>query len=284
MNHKNRILSDVASFYTGNHFNDVLNNQSRRKRLNQINIIRERYPDLHRYLKIFNNRNGSKVLEAGCGTGWMTYSILRHYRQLCLLSIDQSQYAIEKTYDLCNSLVNKPLLQACNIFEMPYVASFDLIVSIGVLHHTHSAFEAIELLSKSLNQGGVMYLGLYHQPSRQVFFDFLGVSSDNIAETRDRFKLLFGDGIDDVHLDTWFKDQCLHVHESQHTIAEVWEKANKLGLRLCSTSLNKFAHNRSYTKDYCSSLDSTYKDYVAKEIYNHQRFMPGFFTVLLKKD
>ena len=45
------VLEKVASFYKGNHFNDSEQVQKRAERLKQVNIIKARYPDLHRFFK-----------------------------------------------------------------------------------------------------------------------------------------------------------------------------------------------------------------------------------------
>ena len=54
------------------------------------------------------------------------------------------------------------------------------------------------------------------------------------------------------------------------------------GWKITSTSLNKFEKFDPINKT-ASELDDHYSEYVKNQIYSNKRFMPGFFTVLVKK-
>ena len=107
------------------------------------------------------------------------------------------------------------------MFELPIVDSFDCIISLGVLHHTHSTLEALDYLKKFVQKGGSMYIGLYHKPSRDLFFNYIGLNTE--GPSMEKFSELFKLNKDMKHLQTWFNDQCLHVHETQHTLREIYD-------------------------------------------------------------
>lgn len=270
------VLKAVSSFYVNNHFNDTDDIDARRRRLNSSNLIKSIYPDLHDYLTKSTN---SKVLEAGCGTGWLTYLFVRYYK-LHITAIDQSEYALSEANKLVNIDQHKRLFMHLDLFNLPIIDTFDCIISLGVLHHTHDTFEALTKLRKHLKPGGSIYLGLYHKPSRDIFFNYTGVDSPS-GPSLEKFSELFKLNKDDKHLKTWYNDQCLHVHETQHTLLEIYKYASQNSLTIESTSLNKFKPLKNVDESDCISMDKEYAFYVKKMIENEKRFLPGFFTVKL---
>ena len=270
------ILDAVSSFYVNNHFNDTSDIDKRRKRLNTTNIIRSAYPDLHAYLRGCNNH---KILEAGCGTGWLTYLINKYYN-VHITSVDQSNYALQEANKLNNLKEHRRTFIQSDLFALPIVDSFDCIISLGVLHHTHSTLEALDYLKKFVKKGGSMYIGLYHKPSRELFFNYIGLNTEK-GPSMEKFSELFKLNKDMKHLQTWFNDQCLHVHETQHTLREIYDYANQNGLQIVSTSLNRFCKFRHLDASKCEQLDYNYATYVDNMIRNEKRFLPGFFTINL---
>lgn len=97
--------------------------------------------------KIFYNHykmhNGYKILDVGCGKGFMIYDFLRLYPQLKITGLDISEYAIKNAKKEV-----KHLLRTGNAINLPFDDnSFDLIISINTIHNLNK-----ENLKKSLNE------------------------------------------------------------------------------------------------------------------------------------
>jgi SAM-dependent methyltransferase len=109
------------------------------------------------------------MLVAGCGTGRHAIEIARLYRGAKILAIDLSlaslAYAKRKTGEL--GLENIEFGQA-DILELAKLGlSFDVIESVGVLHHLRDPLEGWRVLLSLLRPGGFMSIGLYSELARQ---------------------------------------------------------------------------------------------------------------------
>ena len=80
---------------------------------------------------------------------------------------------------------------------------------------------------------------------------------------------------------SWFRDQVLHPHESQHTLQEVDGWFQQLGLELASTSINHFAPIKNKRKLFKQELE--YEARSRKALFDENRYFPGFFTTLARK-
>jgi ubiquinone/menaquinone biosynthesis C-methylase UbiE len=97
--------------------------------------------------KIFYNHykmyDEFKILDVGCGKGFMIYDFLRLYPQLKITGLDISEYAIKNAKKEV-----KHLLQIGNAINLPFDDnSFDLIISINTIHNLNK-----EDLKKSLKE------------------------------------------------------------------------------------------------------------------------------------
>jgi Flp pilus assembly protein TadD/SAM-dependent methyltransferase len=109
------------------------------------------------------------ILIAGCGTGRHAVELARLYRGAKILAIDLSlaslAHAKRKTDEL--GLANIEFGQA-DILELGrFGRSFDVIESVGVLHHLRDPLEGWRLLIGRLRPGGFMSIGLYSASARQ---------------------------------------------------------------------------------------------------------------------
>jgi len=110
------------------------------------------------------------VLVAGCGTGQQAIHAATRYSDAQVLAVDLSStslaYAIRKTGEY--GLSNIEYGQA-DIMELATLGrKFDIIESVGVLHHLENPLSGLKQLVSLLRPGGIMYLGLYSEVARRV--------------------------------------------------------------------------------------------------------------------
>jgi tetratricopeptide (TPR) repeat protein/2-polyprenyl-3-methyl-5-hydroxy-6-metoxy-1,4-benzoquinol methylase len=109
-----------------------------------------------------------EALIAGCGTGCHPILTAQRFRGIRVLAIDLSlssiSYAKRKTQEL--GITNIEYAQA-DILKLRDIArTFDIIESVGVLHHLADPFAGWQTLLSLLRPGGFMYLGFYSELAR----------------------------------------------------------------------------------------------------------------------
>ena len=110
-----------------------------------------------------------EVLVAGCGTGSHSIFVAQRFRGARVLAIDLSlssiSYAKRKTQEL--GMTNIEYAQA-DILKLGDIArTFDIIESVGVLHHLADPFDGWRTLLSRLRPGGFMCLGFYSEIARR---------------------------------------------------------------------------------------------------------------------
>ena len=108
------------------------------------------------------------ILDAGCGTGNTAVSLAKQFKKSNFYAFDNSGASLNKAKSLAEQegLFN---IQFCkwNLLEpLPYTIEFDIIICLGVLHHTANMKKALENLNKVLKQDGQLYLWIYAQTGR----------------------------------------------------------------------------------------------------------------------
>jgi len=236
------------------------------------------YPPLHR-LALPNRR----VLDVGCGGGWLSNTLAYHQKS-DVTGIDFNPVAIDFACKVAEELDVATKFEIADLFD--YQAEpYDLIASVGVLHHTSDCEGAIIRLAKELlKPGGFIFIGLYHAHGRKPFLEHFsklkkqGVSDEDLLS---HFKAMFGQqAIDDTHLDSWFRDQVLHPHETQHTIADLLPVLETARLELITSSVNGYRQNENIEAYRSQEL---MLENVAKERILANEYYPGFFTILARK-
>jgi len=100
--------------------------------------------------KYYHLKPEDKILDVGCGKGYLLYEFTQTVPGIKIAGIDISQYAIDSAKDEV-----KPFLQVGNATHLPYAdQSFDFVVSLGTLHNLYnyelwSALQEIERVSKN---------------------------------------------------------------------------------------------------------------------------------------
>ena len=170
---------------------------------------------------------GARVLEAGCGTGQLSAFLSIANRTVFAADMCLNSLTMAKRFRDANQLRRAHFLQM-NLFRPCFrPASFDVVISNGVIHHTSDPLLAFQTLATLVKPGGYLIIGLYHRfgrlatDLRRVLFNL----------TRDRMKALDPRNVDaDLSHGkrrAWFLDQYKNPHESKHTISQVigWTEA-----------------------------------------------------------
>ena len=112
---------------------------------------------------------GKRVLDVGCGMG--RFSDVASKWGAELTGIDLS-LAVESAQKNLGARPNVRILQA-DVFQLPFAReSFDVIFSLGVLHHTPDCRRAFESLVPLLKPGGVIAIWVYARlGAYQLFTD-----------------------------------------------------------------------------------------------------------------
>jgi cyclopropane fatty-acyl-phospholipid synthase-like methyltransferase len=168
-----------------------------------------------------------------------------------------------------------------DLFDFTADEPFDLVVSVGMLHHTGDTPGGVRHSASMVANGGRLYLGLYHQPGRRVFLDAL---QSLAAREGDEAAFQLYRELDRVHqgdptlLRSWFRDQVLHPYETQHTLRETVGWFEQAGLSLESTSINRFEPIGDLEALF--ALELTYAERSRRALEVERRYFPGFFTAM----
>jgi 2-polyprenyl-3-methyl-5-hydroxy-6-metoxy-1,4-benzoquinol methylase len=216
-----------------------------------------------------------EVLIAGCGTGRDAIFVAQRFRGARVLAIDLSldsiSYAMRKTQEL--RLQNIEYAQA-DILELGDIAgTFDIIHSVGVLHHLADPFKGWRILLSRLRPGGFMCLGLYSQIARRPilkareFIAARGYASTPDDIRRFRQDVIAGDTGAEVKLlsksGAFYslsncRDLAFHVQEQQVTLGQIESFLSELELRFIGFELDLRVLNQyraRYSDDpFCTNL------------------------------
>ncbi len=240
--------------------------------------LAEPYPDLHELLQSGQVRS---AIEIGCGGGWLTSTLAHHY-DVEVTAVDFTPAALERAREVAKRLgvAGRTQFVQNDLFEFEADAPVDLVISLGVLHHTKDCARAFRHVQRFARRGGHVYIGLYHEPGRRPFLqhfrDLVRDQGEEIAF--ERYRELDGAHAGDASMiRSWFRDQVLHPHETQHTLREVHGWLEDCGLELRSTSINRFAKLGDVEPlfEAENEFEQRSRDAIAAG-----RYFPGFFTAL----
>ena len=138
----------VLDFYKILPFNYYGSIEEQVKSVTQQDPIEQQYPPLKGLVASCKN-----ILEIGAGAGWLTNSIAYNYKKK-VLGLDFNPIAIERA----SSVAKKMGLQSEFLCEDLFAFSeekrtnedcLDLIISLGVLHHTDNCIGAIRSICRT---------------------------------------------------------------------------------------------------------------------------------------
>jgi SAM-dependent methyltransferase len=260
----------------------LLQNQIKPNKINIISIDKFIKPD---------------VLIAGCGTGRHLF-IADNYINAKILGIDLSlsslAYAKRKTEE--RGLKNIEFLQSDILNLKKLKRKFDIIESIGVLHHMKEPLRGISILADLLEPHGFLKLGLYSKNARShVSYarNFIGKSYQkaNIESIRNTRRKIFEEknneqlkkisSIKDFYSTSSVRDLIFHEQEHCFNINEISEILRELKLEFLgfSDSLIKDKYSKVYKNDPKNILLDNWYNY---EKINQNAFS-SMYTFWVKK-
>lgn len=178
---------------------------------------------------------GKRILDAGCGTGEKSIFFAKA-RAKEVVAIDFSKGQLEEARKKANKdKVKNIVFKEKDILKdnLSDLGKFDIIVSLGVLHHTENPKKAFALILGQLKQNGIIIIGLYHKHSRAKYRLHRFLLHHLVSKDPDKI-------IDFVYKinknirapKSTLYDRYAVPHESYHTLREVkgWFKENNVSL------------------------------------------------------
>jgi 2-polyprenyl-3-methyl-5-hydroxy-6-metoxy-1,4-benzoquinol methylase len=225
----------------------------------------------------------ARVLDVGCGAGWFANSV-NHHCGCSVTGIDFNPVAVERAREVAQALSLSTEFQVADLFGYSPREPFDLVVSLGVLHHTNNCLAAVRRVCEFVKPGGHIFIGLYHKYGRQPFLDHFRDMCKQGANEKAmlaRYRELHSGLQDDTLLLSWFRDQVLHPHETQHTLEEMLPVITEAGMTLVSTSVNRFAAIASLGELY---TEERKQREIAEQRLKQNQYFTGFFVFLARKN
>ena len=217
--------------------------------------IRQQFPKTRLPAPVRQDGNVS-ILVAGCGTGLHALEVAQRYPEARILAIDLSltslAYAQRKTRELGVTNVRYAQADILNLGELD--ESFDLIESVGVLHHLRDPIAGWKALLAHLHPGGFMSIGLYSELARravvrvreQIARDGCPPTSSAMRAFRQQL-LARRETSDDGHLTqsadfyslSGCRDLLFHVSEQRFTLPQLADALRELELNLVGFILDQ---------------------------------------------
>lgn len=233
--------------------------------------ISRRFP--HAKYQPIGKASEVEILIAGCGTGQHPISKAQTIRGGQVLAIDLSMaslsYARRKAEEL--NVKNIEFAQG-DILELGVIKRrFDVIESVGVLHHMDKPLEGWRMLLSLLRPGGIMRLGIYSEAGRAdivsarelILKGGYGADADSIRRCRQ--DLIEADkdanGISVIQRRDFFsmstcRDLLFHVNEHRFCLPKISEFINNNKLQFLGFEV-PFDILRNYNQSYPRDIDAS---------------------------
>lgn len=180
----------------------------------------------------------ARVLDLGCGTGQMTIFLANGRRRV--VGADLARGALALAADAARRFGVEGALFVETDLRRPGLGEgrFDVVLSLGVLHHTPDPRAAFRALARLARPEGVIVVGLYN-----AFARFPHRLRRLLARATG-MRLVIGDPVlsarrhEPARRTAWLRDQYLHPEEHRHTLGEVqgWFRENDVEYLRCYPS------------------------------------------------
>ena len=197
-------------------------------------------------LKKINFSKNVEILIAGCGTGQHAITTASKYKNAEIFALDLSfnslAYAKRKAKELNCKNIN--FIQGDLLDIRKLNKKFDIIESVGVLHHMADPLIGWETLTDCLKKDALMLIGLYSEKARENIANIRkNISSLKIKTTKKNIINFRKDILEnyntkwdsikyspDFYSTSGVRDLLFHVQEHRFTIKKIRSYINKLGL------------------------------------------------------
>ncbi len=292
---KNKISLDVKDQYENNPY----------PRWNKIALY-DSPSDIQNFfknidIKINYNKISSleevEVLVAGCGTGQHAITTSSKYKNSFITAIDLSKkslsYAKRKADEL--GIKNIQFIQMDLLDLKKLGKKFDIIESVGVLHHMDNPLIGWKILYEFLKPHGLMMIGLYSKHARkhigQIRKDIsakqIEANEKNIINYRE--KIISSNNLKfniikqstDFYSLSNLRDLLFHTQEHTFTIKQINNILSKLKLKFCGFENNEIVN---LFKNKYKNINSLYdiKEWEKFEIDN-PRIFAGMYQFWCQK-
>jgi len=224
---------------------------------------------LHFEMGDYQSPESPEILIAGCGTGQHALNTASYFKDARVLAVDLSlsslSYAMRKTNELGFS--NIDYAQA-DIMELSSLErQFDLIESVGVLHHLGDPLAGWQILVDLLRPGGLMKIGLYSETARQSVVEGRSLISEkgytasakDISQCRQDFIAMAEGGdqlmahltdLNDFYSLSECRDLLFHVQEHRFTLPQVKAALTSLKLEFLGFEMSDQSVLRQFKETY----------------------------------
>lgn len=229
------LTGDIARDVVGMYMRHPYPNYSAAERRNIMAAELSRY----RYLGLEPYLENARLLDAGCGTGHRVMPLAQHFGVGEYVGLDLSRASLDVAADLAAELrFDRVGLGEGSVLSLPFPdASFDIVISQGVLHHTSDPLRGFRELVRVCRPGGFVNVYVYNKWNHL---------RHNLQ--KDRVSRLGGDDVDKrfevahrlygtkpvadmtPHEIAGFYDQYCHPHKSDHTVGELLDWFDTSGL------------------------------------------------------
>jgi 2-polyprenyl-3-methyl-5-hydroxy-6-metoxy-1,4-benzoquinol methylase len=172
----------------------------------------------------------ARILDIGCGTGQMSLYLARGRRRV--IAADLTRKSLELGAAAAHRFQITGVLFVETDLHCPALreASFDVVYSAGVLHHTPDPRASFARIAHLARPGGMIVLGLYNVFAR------LPLRIRRLVARMTRYRFIPCDPVLSDRQNqpsrrvAWIRDQYQHPEEHRHTLAEVqsWFRENDI--------------------------------------------------------
>ena len=187
------------------------------------------------------------MLIAGCGTGQHSAHTAMRFPAARILAVDLSLsslgFAKRRAHEL--GLTNLEFAQA-DILELGVLdRRFDIVESVGVLHHMHDPLAGWRVLAGLVKPGGMMFIGLYSELARRAIVQcraFIAergfpATLEGIRDARQAILAEMDDSVVrrlrtniDFYSASGTRDLLFHVQEHRFSVLQIAASLEQLGL------------------------------------------------------